>query len=507
MATDEPVRQQEGRQQPPHGSHENESRVMPTDSVAEQAMSHVTLFSTRRPQHLGAGIASGLKNIARGVAAGAASLVAMPVVGYKQEGAVGAAKGVGIGIVSCAALSLAGAATGVVQIVRGAVNTPEAVMENVSSEKLWHPDQRVWVEVQLATMSEGIPRDDSDLVAAARSRKLQQQQAAGGGDDAEANAMHDGAVRSPLSEPGYYEVLGVARTATQSEIRKAYAKMALKHHPDKNVGDASASERFKSVGEAYRVLSNELTRAEYDRTGKRADAGDEAQQRATQMPGLVIHPIQELLGGEAFLPYIGHLYLATVYFNDQFQFTEEELKQWQERRCLRIASHLAAMLGRFEELQRSEGANALEELFERRSEDLIVATSGRELCVLLANRMHLTAARYKSIADRNLLGRSAATFEEWRQSAVSMGSTASTAYHTLRVLQAHKQLSSDDVAPMLLRLASSDITATVDLACDFVLHDHSVTKDVRWERANNLLRFADHLEKRATREAPALVTG
>ncbi|MCE0499703.1 MAG: molecular chaperone DnaJ [Methylacidiphilales bacterium] len=70
----------------------------------------------------------------------------------------------------------------------------------------------------------------------------------------------------------YYVVLGVERTATAEEIKKAYRKLAVKHHPDKNPGDKSAEEKFKELGEAYEVLSNPDKRSAYDRFGHQAFA-------------------------------------------------------------------------------------------------------------------------------------------------------------------------------------------------------------------------------------------
>ena len=71
----------------------------------------------------------------------------------------------------------------------------------------------------------------------------------------------------------YYDVLGVARNASQEEIKKAYRMMAIKYHPDKNPGDASAEEKFKEAAEAYEVLSNEDKRARYDRFGHQGVGG------------------------------------------------------------------------------------------------------------------------------------------------------------------------------------------------------------------------------------------
>ena len=62
----------------------------------------------------------------------------------------------------------------------------------------------------------------------------------------------------------YYKVLGVERSATQDEIKKAYRKLAVKYHPDKNPGDKAAEEKFKEISEAYQVLGNEESRKKYD---------------------------------------------------------------------------------------------------------------------------------------------------------------------------------------------------------------------------------------------------
>jgi molecular chaperone DnaJ len=69
------------------------------------------------------------------------------------------------------------------------------------------------------------------------------------------------------SKRDYYEVLGIAKVASAEEIKKSYRKLAMQFHPDRNVGDQEAEEKFKEAAEAYDVLSNVDKRARYDRYG------------------------------------------------------------------------------------------------------------------------------------------------------------------------------------------------------------------------------------------------
>jgi molecular chaperone DnaJ len=77
-----------------------------------------------------------------------------------------------------------------------------------------------------------------------------------------------------MAKKDYYEVLGIAKSASQDEIKKAYRKLAMQYHPDRNPGNKEAEEKFKEAAEAYEVLSNEEKRGKYDRFGHSGLKGD-----------------------------------------------------------------------------------------------------------------------------------------------------------------------------------------------------------------------------------------
>ena len=73
-----------------------------------------------------------------------------------------------------------------------------------------------------------------------------------------------------MADQSYYDILGVKKTASEDEIKKAYRKLARKYHPDVNPNDKVAEAKFKELSEAYAVLSDKDKREKYDRLGKDA---------------------------------------------------------------------------------------------------------------------------------------------------------------------------------------------------------------------------------------------
>jgi len=104
-------------------------------------------------------------------------------------------------------------------------------------------------------------------------------------------------------ETGYYDILGVSVTATTDDIKKAYRRLAIKHHPDKNPDDPLAEERFKEIAIAYQTLSDDALRRKYNEFGPKESAPEGGYVDPEEVFGAIF-------GGERFVPIIGNISLA-----------------------------------------------------------------------------------------------------------------------------------------------------------------------------------------------------
>ena len=283
-----------------------------------------TLFSTRRPRNLQAGASSGLKSVAKGVAMGTAALVAGPTMGAREGGFKGFMAGLGAGILGFITLPVYGAVVGAVQVSRGALNTPEAFKER-SRGKIWDEDTRTWVSYDL-------PGEAREMLALSEEEWCTQNGISLAG---KADAKRKG---EAVKESELYDALGVTTDASSDQIRKAYFKLAKNLHPDRNLDDPDAHEKFQAVGEAYQVLSNDDLRAKYDAQGK---AALESQSMVDPTAFFAM-----LFGSEPFEHLIGELRLATM-FSSGGEVSEVYLAYKQKRREVLCALNLSGLLAQF----------------------------------------------------------------------------------------------------------------------------------------------------------------
>ena len=88
-----------------------------------------------------------------------------------------------------------------------------------------------------------------------------------------------------MAKRDYYEILGVARDAAEADVKKAYRRLAMKHHPDRNPGNPESEAHFKEAKEAYEVLTDKDKRAAYDRFGHAGLQGGQGGRRVRRQLG------------------------------------------------------------------------------------------------------------------------------------------------------------------------------------------------------------------------------
>mmetsp|Transcript_115804 Transcript_115804/g.328186 ORF Transcript_115804/g.328186 Transcript_115804/m.328186 type:complete len:557 (+) Transcript_115804:38-1708(+) len=256
---------------------------------AETAFGEV--FSVRAPRDVFAGLWGGAKCILSGVLLGFASVIMQPVEGLRDNGAVGCARGIAVGLCSGLLFSVTGVCTGLFQAIRGMLATPRAVC---MAQKGWRWDQEeaTWAEPRAYSLPEEAAKVVSDVA----------------GEDDEDEDEAASASRRRVVDTYYYDQLGVSPAASQREIRRAYFQRSRQWHPDKT-SQPKAKERFQMISEAYQVLSDLPRRRAYDAQG-REGAGE----------GFVDAQVffSVLLGANALEPYIGRLRLAEMFGEELF---------------------------------------------------------------------------------------------------------------------------------------------------------------------------------------------
>ena len=220
--------------------------------------------------------------------AGAASLVAQPVVGAQQNGPIGFVTGLATGVATAVALPVTGLCVGAYQVTRGLANSAEAISAS-NKGMIWNDEKREWEFYTL----DGEEKEVDEL--------LKEQKLKGG------STLPTSREERSVKDRQYYDLLGVSTNATPQEIKKAYYVKARKCHPDKNPNDPTAANRFQELGHAYQTLSNDQLRAAYDRDGL-AQPGEQTKLQMADFDPYVFFAV--MFGSDAVTPYIGELWIA-----------------------------------------------------------------------------------------------------------------------------------------------------------------------------------------------------
>mmetsp|Transcript_922 Transcript_922/g.1575 ORF Transcript_922/g.1575 Transcript_922/m.1575 type:complete len:652 (-) Transcript_922:128-2083(-) len=270
---------------------EEEQQLMDED-LAEASEVFNSLFSTRRPKDGWAGISSGLKSATKGTVAGMASLIAQPIAGAQEGGVKGFFGGLATGVASAVALPVTGICVGAYQVGRGVANTVEAVNASKAGMQ-WDQEKREWIFYYLNKDKTEV----EELEAAIKAAKD------GTSGDASKTDMNEKKVK----DREFYDLMGVSTNASPGDIKKAYYKEARKCHPDKCPDDPDAAKKFQTLGYAYQILSNEQSRATYDKNGKPDSNSADA---ANEIDPLVFFAV--MFGSHLVEPYVGELWIATT---------------------------------------------------------------------------------------------------------------------------------------------------------------------------------------------------
>jgi len=207
-----------------------------------------------------------------------------------------------------------------------------------------------------------------------------------------------------VKETKLYDELGVAPTATEGQIKKAYYKKALLCHPDKNPGDAEAAAKFQTLGDAYRVLSDPAKRETYDLDGM--DAVKEDEENAGGVDPATFFAM--VFGSEQFEKFVGELRLASAMKEEDrdIDSVEEDFRQRQRRTRLAVTL-VDDVLKPFTTGEQGEGRDSPPPLSEEEfatkirteiADDLVVSPFGATLVRVIAYIYAFAADKYDGSA-------------------------------------------------------------------------------------------------------------
>ena len=194
----------------------------------------------------------------------------------------------GTGLFTAVALPVTGLLVGVGQVARGVANQAESISASREG-KIWNDEARAWESFSLSAELGLLQGEQADL-------------------QAKYGSTTSATMASKVKDTEFYDLLEVAPSATDGDIRKAYRKKALRLHPDRNPGDKEAAKKFQALSNAYQVLSDEKKRSAYDKHGKPDEASGESS--PDTVDPLIFFSV--MFGSSGIEEYTGELYIASI---------------------------------------------------------------------------------------------------------------------------------------------------------------------------------------------------